>query len=52
MRLDTNKVYDLDAAGGVADILIVLTAIANKLGIDMEQAFREKEERNKQRIWQ
>lgn len=51
MRIDSNKVYELDAAGEIADILIVLTTIANKLGVDMEKAFREKEEKNKQRDW-
>jgi NTP pyrophosphatase (non-canonical NTP hydrolase) len=51
MRIDSNKVYELDAAGEIADILIVLTTIANKLDIDMEKAFRDKEEKNKQRDW-
>jgi NTP pyrophosphatase (non-canonical NTP hydrolase) len=51
MRLDSGKVYELDAAGEIADILIVLTTIANRLGVDMEQAFRDKEEKNKQRDW-
>ena len=51
MRLDANKAYELDTAGEIADIFIVLTTIANKLGIDMEQAFRDKEEKNKQRDW-
>ncbi|HKX73091.1 MAG TPA: MazG nucleotide pyrophosphohydrolase domain-containing protein [Candidatus Saccharimonadales bacterium] len=51
MRIDANKVYELDAAGEIADILIVLTTIANKLGVNMEQAFRDKEEKNKQRDW-
>ncbi|HSE61534.1 MAG TPA: MazG nucleotide pyrophosphohydrolase domain-containing protein [Candidatus Saccharimonadales bacterium] len=52
MRIDAKKKYELDAAGEIADILIVLTTIANKMGIDMEKAFREKEEINKQRVWQ
>jgi NTP pyrophosphatase (non-canonical NTP hydrolase) len=51
MRLDGDKAYELDAAGEIADILIVLSTIANKLGIDMEQAFRDKEEKNKLRTW-
>lgn len=51
MRIDQNKVYELDAAGEIADILIVLTTIANKMGVDMEKAFRDKEEKNKQRDW-
>ena len=35
----------------LADILIYVCAIANKSGIDMERAFREKEEKNKTRTW-
>lgn len=34
-----------------ADIIIVLCTIANRLGVDLEKAFREKEELNKKRIW-
>lgn len=36
----------------LADTLIFLCAIANRLHIDLEQAFRDKEEINKHRIWQ
>lgn len=36
----------------LADILIFLCSIANRLGIDLEKAFREKEEVNKRRIWE
>ncbi len=35
----------------IADILLVLSVIANQLGIDLEKAFRDKEEINKKRIW-
>lgn len=35
----------------IADILIVLTAIANHYGIDLEQAFRDKEAINHGRTW-
>ena len=35
----------------IADILIYLCAIANRYDIDIEQAFREKEEINKNRKW-
>ena len=34
-----------------ADVFIILLGICNMLGIDLEQAFRDKEERNKKRIW-
>ncbi len=35
----------------LADILIYLCAIANRLDIDLEQAFRQKEEINMKRKW-
>ncbi len=35
----------------IADVVIYLCSIANRFGIDMEQAFREKEEINKKRNW-
>lgn len=51
MAIDTAKKYELDAASEIADIIVVLTCLANQLGVDMEQAFRKKEEENKRRIW-
>jgi NTP pyrophosphatase (non-canonical NTP hydrolase) len=35
----------------LADILMYTLAIANKFGVDLEKAFRDKEEINKKRIW-
>jgi NTP pyrophosphatase (non-canonical NTP hydrolase) len=35
----------------LADVFIYICSIANKFGIDLEQAFREKEEINKKREW-
>ncbi len=35
----------------IADVLIYLCSIANRTGVDLETAFRKKEERNKQRVW-
>ena len=35
----------------LADIFIYLCSIANRYDIDLEKAFREKEEINKQRTW-
>lgn len=35
----------------IADIFIYLCSIANRFNIDIEEAFREKEEINKQREW-
>lgn len=51
LKVDQNKSYELNAAHEIADILIYLTAIANRLDIDLEQALRDKEEINKQRTW-
>ena len=34
-----------------ADVFILLLCLCNKLGVDLEQAFRAKEEYNKQRVW-
>lgn len=36
----------------LADIIIFICSIANRLNIDLEQAFRNKEEVNKKRTWQ
>ena len=36
----------------LADILIYLCAIANRSGVDLEKALRDKEEINKTRTWQ
>ncbi len=35
----------------LADIIVFLCTIANRLNIDLEKAFRDKEEINKKRIW-
>lgn len=35
----------------MADILIILCSIANRLGVDLEKAFRDKEEINSKRTW-
>ncbi len=39
------------AAHECADVLMILLSIANRLNIDLEQAFREKEALNKTRSW-
>lgn len=50
MRVDAkSKVGVIDEE--LADILIYVCAIANQLDIDLETAFRAKEEINKQRSW-
>jgi NTP pyrophosphatase (non-canonical NTP hydrolase) len=35
----------------LADVLIYLCAIANRLDVDLEDAFRKKEARNEERVW-
>jgi NTP pyrophosphatase (non-canonical NTP hydrolase) len=35
----------------LADVFIMLTCIANSAGVDLEKAFRDKEEINKKRTW-
>lgn len=50
LRVDNNsKIGTIE--GELADILIYLCAIANKYNINLERAFREKEEKNKTRTW-
>lgn len=51
MGTDAAKKYDFDTAGEFSDILIVLCALANRLDVDLEKAFRDKEEVNKKREW-
>ncbi len=41
-----------DIGDELADILIYLCALANRKNIDLEMAFRIKEEKNKKRTWQ
>lgn len=50
MKIDSNSVFTT-VGEELADIIIYLSSIANRFGINMEQAFREKEEINKQRQW-
>ena len=38
-------------ADELADIVIYLCAIANRYGVDLEQAFRDKEAVNRTRVW-
>ena len=35
----------------LADVFIYLCSLANMHNIDLEEAFREKEEKNKSRVW-
>jgi len=50
LKTDVNaKISSIDEE--LADIMIYVCSIANRFDIDLEQAFREKEEHNKKRIW-
>jgi NTP pyrophosphatase (non-canonical NTP hydrolase) len=50
LRVDLNsKTHDV--ADELADVFIYLCAIANRYDVDLEQAFRAKEEKNKARVW-
>ncbi len=40
-----------DIGDELTDVFIYLCAIANRKGIDLEAAFRQKEEKNKKRVW-
>jgi NTP pyrophosphatase (non-canonical NTP hydrolase) len=40
-----------DLGEEAADVLIMLMSVINRAGIDLEQAFRRKEERNESRVW-
>jgi NTP pyrophosphatase (non-canonical NTP hydrolase) len=50
MKTDSNsEQFHLD--NEIADVFIYLLDICNHFDIDLEKAFREKEELNKKRIW-
>lgn len=56
LRKHTDHKMDVTAADinlrhEAADVFWMLLATCNKLGIDLEQAVREKEEHNKKRVW-
>ena len=40
-----------NVAEELADVFIYICSLANMHGIDLEKAFRDKEEKNKQRVW-
>ena len=50
LAVDSNSNFT-EIGDELTDILIFLCAIANRKGIDLEKAFREKEEKNKKRTW-
>ena len=51
IKVDPNSSIG-EAGEELTDIFIFLLAIANRLNVDLEQAFRDKEEKNKTRVWQ
>ena len=51
MKMDTDKNYEFDASGEIADIFIYLLGVCRLLKIDLFTAFKEKENRNSQRVW-
>lgn len=51
IKIDSNS-QKHEVGNELADILIYLCAIANRYQIDLEKAFREKEEINKTRKWE
>jgi len=50
LAVDSNSNFT-EIGDELSDIFIYLCAIANRKGIDLEKAFREKEKKNKKRIW-
>jgi len=50
LSVDSNSTFT-EIGDELADIFIYLCAIANRKGIDLEEAFRVKEEKNKTRTW-
>lgn len=50
MKTDVTALHS-SAEDELADVFNYLLDIANNLGIDLEQAFRNKEEKNKLRTW-
>lgn len=50
-KIDPNSEHH-DIEEEVADVLFMLVDLCNRLGIDLEAAFRAKEEKNLKRIWQ
>lgn len=41
----------IDIADEIADVFLYLCTIANRFNIDIETAVRQKEEKNKNRVW-
>lgn len=50
LKTDQNS-KSVSAGEELADIIIIICTIANRLNIGLEEVFREKEEINKKRVW-
>ncbi len=50
LSVDTHS-QTMDIGDELADIFIYICALANRKNIDLETAFRAKEEKNKKRTW-
>ena len=50
-KIDPAKPRAGEAEEEAADVLWLLVAVCNALHIDLEEALRNKEEKNKQRVW-
>jgi NTP pyrophosphatase (non-canonical NTP hydrolase) len=51
IALDIAYTREADPGAELADIFTVLMTIANRLNIDLENAFRRKEDQNRHRVW-
>ncbi|TAK96329.1 RS21-C6 protein [Patescibacteria group bacterium] len=51
IKVDRNS-QEYHVADEAADVLVILLDICNYLGVDLEKAFRDKEEKNKKRVWE
>ena len=51
MKVDRQNSKFSEISDEMADVFIYLLALANKYNIDLETAFRKKEEKNKKRHW-
>ena len=50
LKIDVNSKFT-SVSDELADILIYILSIANRFDLNLEEAFRNKEEKNKNRTW-
>lgn len=51
MHLDIRKAHEADLEGECADVLNYILGLANKLGVDLEEAYIRKREITRKRVW-